>query len=107
MKLKIDNDDENLKNEEIKISQKIKMQTKKESRIPYRERRKLVLEQLNKIITKSNSKEKEKDKKNNNEKNEEEEEEDDEEDYEEEDEETDEEIEQVDAIIEKLLSVKG
>ena len=48
MKLKIDNDDENLKNEEIKISKKIKMQTKKESRIPYRERRKLVLEQLNK-----------------------------------------------------------
>ena len=48
MKLKIDNDDENLKNEEIKISKKIKMQTKKESRIPYRERRKLVLEQLTK-----------------------------------------------------------
>ena len=48
MKLKIDNDDENLKNEEIEISKKIKMQTKKESRFPYRERRKLVLEQLTK-----------------------------------------------------------
>ena len=60
----------------------------------------------NKINIKPNSKEI--DKKNNSEKKEEEEEEeDDEEEEEEEDDETDEEMQQVDAIIEKLLSVKG
>ena len=59
----------------------------------------------NKIITKKISKEKEK--KTNNEPEKDEDEEEEEEDDEEEEEEEDEEMQQVDAIIEKLLSVKG